>query len=65
MPKLDGYEATNLIRQSPDPTIRAIKIVALTASAIQGHKERCISAGMNAYLTKVKHDYLPTNLSFR
>lgn len=54
MPRMDGYEATNHIRQSDDPAVRNIKIIALTASAIQGDRERCINAGMNAYLAKVQ-----------
>ena len=54
MPGLDGYAATARIRASPIPAIRDIKIIALTASAIQGDKERCIAAGMNSYLAKVR-----------
>lgn len=54
MPGLDGYEATSQIRASPIPATRDIKIIALTASAIQGDKERCIAAGMNSYLAKVR-----------
>lgn len=52
MPKMDGYEATRTIRQSEDPDIRNTTIIALTASAIAGDKERCLGAGMNAYLSK-------------
>ena len=49
---MDGYEATAVIRRLADPRIRAIKIVALTASAISGDRERCLSAGMDSYLSK-------------
>ena len=50
MPVLDGYRATHLIRHhSPYSTIASIRtlpIVAMTASAIQGDKEKCTEAGM-------------------
>ncbi|GAA5920152.1 hypothetical protein JCM1841_004467 [Sporobolomyces salmonicolor] len=52
MPRLDGYQATKLIRQDPDPRIRNVRIIALTASAIQGDRERCIAAGMSTYASK-------------
>jgi DNA-binding response OmpR family regulator len=54
MPGLDGYEATAQIRQSADPAVRSLRIIALTASAIQGDKERCLEAGMDGYLAKVR-----------
>lgn len=56
MPILDGYRATHLIRHhSPYAAIngiRAVPIVAMTASAIQGDKEKCKKAGMDDYLAK-------------
>ncbi|GAA5883852.1 hypothetical protein JCM3774_005798 [Rhodotorula dairenensis] len=52
MPHLDGYEATQIIRRSPDARIRNLRIVALTASAIKGDRERCLDSGMDAYLAK-------------
>ncbi|KAK9899724.1 hypothetical protein P389DRAFT_164791 [Cystobasidium minutum MCA 4210] len=52
MPICDGYEATRLIRQSASDVVRATTIIALTASAIAGDRERCIEAGMNGYLAK-------------
>lgn len=52
MPVLDGYDATRLIRQDDDPNVRSVLIVAMTASAIQGDKEKCLEAGMNDYLAK-------------
>ena len=56
MPVLDGYRATHYIRHhspfSTLPDIRAIPIVAMTASAIQGDREKCVRAGMNDYLSK-------------
>jgi len=52
MPGVDGYEATKQIRRSCDPRIRDLPIVALTASAIAGDRERCLDAGMSTYLAK-------------
>ncbi|KAG9013787.1 hypothetical protein FRB94_000767 [Tulasnella sp. JGI-2019a] len=52
MPGMDGYEATKRIRQSTSTGVRNIKVIALTASAIRGDKERCLEAGMDAYLPK-------------
>ena len=56
MPVLDGYRATHYIRHhspfSTLPDIRTLPIVAMTASAIQGDKEKCVRAGMNDYLSK-------------
>ncbi|KAK8175368.1 hypothetical protein IWX90DRAFT_464139 [Phyllosticta citrichinensis] len=56
MPVIDGYEATRTIRTKPPfrntPGIGDIPIVAMTASAIQGDKEKCQQAGMDDYLSK-------------
>lgn len=56
MPVLDGYRTTHLIRHhkpySAIATIRTLPIVAMTASAIQGDKEKCKAAGMDDYLAK-------------
>ncbi|KAL9586432.1 MAG: hypothetical protein Q9203_003864 [Teloschistes exilis] len=63
MPVLDGYEATRLIRKDNDPVVRGVLIVAMTASAIRGDREKCIDAGMNNYLAKpVKAAVLKTML---
>ena len=51
MPELDGFATTRLIRQMPEPH-RSIPIIALTADAMQGDKERCIESGMNSYVSK-------------
>lgn len=52
MPVLDGYDATREIRKHKDPNIRNLLIFAMTASAIQGDREKCLEAGMNNYLAK-------------
>ena len=52
MPVLDGYEATQAIRKDPDPNVREVLIIAMTASAIRGDREKCLNAGMNDYLAK-------------
>lgn len=52
MPVLDGYNATREIRKDPDPNVNEILVIAMTASAIEGDREKCLEAGMNNYLAK-------------
>ncbi|KAI2610922.1 putative histidine kinase HHK1p [Hypoxylon fragiforme] len=63
MPILDGYEATELLRKDPIEEVRKVVVIAMTASAIQGDRERCLASGMNDYLAKpVKADLLKRKL---
>jgi two-component system, sensor histidine kinase and response regulator len=51
MPELDGYDATRALRAIEGPG-RRTPVVALTASAVPGERERCLEAGMDDYLAK-------------
>ncbi|EFQ97869.1 serine/threonine protein kinase [Nannizzia gypsea CBS 118893] len=63
MPVLDGCDATRKIREDPDPNINEVLVIAMTASAIEGDREKCIKAGMNNYLAKpVRSDVLKSML---
>ncbi len=52
MPEMDGFEATGHIRKNTDSLSHNVTIVALTADAMVGDREKCLRAGMNDYLNK-------------
>ncbi|MBL4715326.1 MAG: response regulator [Bacteroidia bacterium] len=52
MPKMDGYEATKHIRNKMKPPKNKVPIIAMTANAGSGEADRCLSLGMNDYISK-------------
>jgi signal transduction histidine kinase/CheY-like chemotaxis protein len=59
MPEISGFEATAAIRQMEQTTGSHVRIIAMTAFAMEGDRERCLAAGMDGYIAKpIRVDYL-------
>ena len=65
MPVMDGYKATQILRQKSSNVLNCdIPVIAMTAHAMSGDREKCLKAGMNDYISKpIKLDHLKATLA--
>ncbi len=64
MPNLDGYQSTKLIRDMEKATGKHVNIIAMTANAMNGDREKCLKSGMDEYISKpIKSNKLVNVLS--
>ena len=52
MPEMDGFEATRVVREREATRGGHVRIVAMTANAMEGDRERCLESGMDDYVAK-------------
>ena len=52
MPVMDGLEAPRLLRNSPDPSVQELPVIALTANVRKADLDACLAAGMSDFVTK-------------
>jgi CheY-like chemotaxis protein len=52
LPDIDGYEVARRLRQSKDPALHYVPIIAITANALKGDAEKALAAGCDVYMAK-------------